>query len=736
MAKRSKKNKDPFYTREAEKYKNPVPSREYIMEYLQKRGKPARRAEIMMALGVTDEEGQEAIRRRLRAMERDGQLIFNRAGGYGLVEKMDLVRGRVIGHKEGYGFVIAEDGSSDIFLNAYQMRAVFDGDRVLVRITHIDRKGRLEGEIVEVLERTTSELVGRYFVEKNVGIVIPENQKISQDILIPKGQEKNAKDGQYVIVRIVSYPTVRSQPVGQIIEVIGNHMAPGMEIDVAIRSFGLPHHWPDAVIEETQKLTEQVSEQDKSNRLDLRDKNFITIDGEDAKDFDDAVFCEALPQGGWRLYVAIADVSFYVKNKSAIETEAKNRGNSVYFPARVIPMLPEILSNGLCSLKPNVDRLALVCETTLDKNGVIKRYSFHEAVIHSKARMTYTNVSKILVHKNKTLLRQYQDVLKNLNNLFELYQILLEKRKKRGALDFETVESRVIFDSKRKIQSIVPLERTEAHRLIEECMLVANVCAAKFLIKNEVPGLFRIHEGPPETKLNDLRKFLLEFKLNLKGIKKPKPKDFAEILEHIKNRPDSRLIQTVLLRSLSQAIYSPSQIGHFGLAYDNYTHFTSPIRRYPDLIVHRLIKSILHKKTLSLSETELGEIGDHCSMTERRADAATRDVLFWLKCEFMRDKVGEEFQGIITGVTSFGLFVELEDIYIEGLIHIASLENDYFHFDPIKQRLIGERTRKCFRLADRVKIRVVRVALDERKIDFELINIPAKKTISKSKKKS
>lgn len=732
MGKKNRKNKDPFYAREAEKYQNPIPSREFIIEFLEKRGLPARRGEIIEALNIESDEQKEALRRRLRAMERDGQIIFTRGGGYGLVDRMNLVHGRVSGHKDGYGFVIPEDGSPDLFLNAYQMRAVFDGDRVIVRIVSIDRKGRREAEIVDVLERSSSEIVGRYFIEQGNGVVIPENQKNSQNILIQKGQEKDAKEGQYVVARIIAYPTLRTQAIGQISEVIGDHMAPGMEIDVAIRSFNLPYLWPDTVSQEIEQFQEYVSDSDKTDRVDLRDKLFITIDGEDAKDFDDAVCCEAIPRGGWRLYVAIADVSHYVKPYTALDQEAQKRGNSVYFPARVIPMLPEILSNGLCSLKPNQDRLALVCKMELSKTGAVKHYEFLEAVIHSKARMTYTNVTKILVQQNKTLLRQYKEVLPNLEKLYQLYHILIDKRKTRGALEFETVETRVIYGKNRKIEAIVPTERTDAHKLIEECMLIANVCAAKFLIEHLPHGLFRVHEGPPESKLADLRKFLLELGLVLKSRKQPLPKDYAELIRSIQERPDKRLIQTVLLRSLAQAVYSPEKMGHFGLAYDHYTHFTSPIRRYPDLVVHRLIRSILRHKPLNLSHAELTHIGEHCSMTERRADEATRDVVFWLKCEFMQDKVGEEFDGIITGVAGFGIFVELENVYIEGLVHVTGLGPDYFHFDAVKHRLLGERTRIMYRIGDRVRIRVVRVLLDDRKIDFELVSVPQ---VKKSRKK-
>lgn len=730
MAKRKKKYQDPFAEREAEKYPNPIPSREYILEYLRTRGQPARRAEIIAELGLKKEDECEALRRRLRAMERDGQLIFTRSGGYGLVEKMNLVAGRVIGHRDGYGFLVPDDASKDLYLSAHQMRMVFDNDRALVRVKNIDRKGRREGEIVEVLERNTPELVGRFFIENGIAFVAPENRRITQDILIPSDQQSNASDGQYVLVSITTPPTARNQAIGSIKEVIGNHMAPGMEIDVAIRTYGLPYIWPEEVNTEIANLTEFVSEPDKKNRVDLRNKAFVTIDGEDAKDFDDAVYCEKRKGGGWILYVAIADVSHYVKQDTALDEEAKIRGNSVYFPGRVIPMLPEILSNGLCSLKPLTDRLSIVCKMSISKAGKMLDFDFFEAVIHSKARMTYTNVAAILVQNNKTRQKQYQKILPDLQNLYDLYLTLRKKRTARGALDFDTVETKVVFGPGRKIKEIVPVERNEAHKLIEECMLLANVAAAIFLEDNDISSLYRVHEGPGEEKLTDLRKFLAELNLGLRGGKQPQPKDYAALINEIAERTDKHLIQTVLLRSLSQAVYSPDNKGHFGLAYEAYTHFTSPIRRYPDLIVHRAIRHLLKKKSTKrfYNFNTMEQLGEHCSITERRADEATRDVLDWLKCEYMQDQVGKDFDGIITGVTGFGLFIELKNIYVEGLLHVTSLPNDYYVFDSIKHRLRGERTGMSYRLADPIRVKVLRVDLDNKKIDFELVATKKTKT--------
>lgn len=715
---------DPFAEREAQKYDNPIPSREYIMAYLQDCGRLLRRDEITEALAITDPEQQEALRRRLRAMERDGQLVFTRRKGYGLAEKMNLVSGRVIGHKDGFGFVVPDDGSDDLFLNAWEMRRVFDRDRVLVRVTGVDRRGRREAVIAEVLEHKTAHIVGRLFTEGEVAFVAPDNKRISQDILIPPGEMGAAQSGQIVMVEITTQPSLRKQAMGRVTEVLGEPMAPGMEIEVAIRSHNLPHEWSAAVLEEIASLREEVSEADKQSRVDLRELPLVTIDGEDAKDFDDAVYCtRGRWKRGWKLYVAIADVSHYVQPNTALDREALNRGNSVYFPGNVVPMLPEILSNGLCSLKPNVDRLCMVCEMDINNEGKLTKYRFYPAVMHSHARLTYTEVAALLENPEQNTGRQ--TLLPHLQNLQALYQVLHRNREARGAIDFETTETRIVFGKDRKIEQIVPTVRNVAHRMIEECMLMANVSAARFLLKQKLPILYRVHTGPSIEKLLDLRSFLGELGLRLPGNKLPEPSDYAQLLKTIQGRPDAHLIQTVLLKSLSQAVYSPDNAeGHFGLAFDAYTHFTSPIRRYPDLLVHRTIRFVLSKQKAKLFTYDLPdmtEMGIHCSTTERRADEATRDVTDWLKCEFMRDRVGEEFDGIITHVTGFGLFVELQDIYTEGLVHVTALKNDYYQFDASKHRMQGERTGTVYRLGDRLRVRVVRVDLDDRKIDFELV---------------
>lgn len=714
---------DPMAEREAAKYEHPVPSREAVLQLLTERGEPMSFETIAAALAVTGERDLEAFARRLRAMERDGQLLRNRRGLYGLVSRMDMVCGRVVGHPEGFGFLVPEEGGEDLFLSPREMRQVMHGDRVVARVSHVDARGRKEGTIVEVLERARKSVVGRFVHSDHMGFVVPDDKRIGQDVLIPRGDEGGAADGQIVVAEIVAPPTRRTGPVGRIIEVLGEHMAPGMEIEIAIRSYEIPHVWPDSVEREAAGFAPEVPAEAIAGRIDLRNLPLVTIDGEDARDFDDAVYCER--QGkGFRLLVAIADVSHYVRPGSALDAEAAKRGNSVYFPRNVIPMLPEALSNGLCSINPQVDRLCMVCEANISASGEIKGFKFFEGVMNSKARLTYTKVAAMLVDRDAALRAEYAALLPHLEDLYALYKVLHGARLKRGAVDFEIPETRIIFDEHRKIRKILPLERNDAHRLIEECMLAANVCAAELLRKHKVPAPFRVHEGPTPDKLADLREFLFEFGLSLGGGDSPKAQHYARLLEAVQGRPDARLIQTVLLRSLSQAVYSPDNIGHFALGYAHYTHFTSPIRRYPDLVVHREIRKILRQEATDLSFEEAKRIGEHCSMTERRADEATREVIRWLKAEYMQDRIGEEFDGFVSGVTSFGVFVELTDVFVDGLVHITALGNDYFHFDAARHQLLGERTRVSFRLGDPLRVRVVRVDLDEAKIDFELAATP------------
>jgi len=744
---------DPNAQAEAEKYENPVASREALLHLLEDIGHPATHSEVCARLGETEDDRVEALRRRLIAMSRDGQLISNRRNQFAPMRKVDLVTGLVMGHKDGYGFVL-RDGADDVYLSNRQMGKVFHGDRVAVQILGLDRRGRPEGKIVEVLERNTTQLVGRYFDQSGVGVVHPDNKRVSKEVLIPPEGRKGAQHGQFVVVHLTRQPEAGGLPMGEVIEVLGDHLAPGMEIDVAIRSHNIPFEWPEEVGVETKKLPDEVKEKDKQNRIDLRHLPFVTIDGEDAKDFDDAVYCEKNSNtGGWRLWVAIADVSHYVQANSALDKEARQRGNSVYFPEFVVPMLPEKLSNGLCSLNPEVDRLVMVCEMTISKAGNISGYKFMEGLIHSHARLTYNKVWKMLEQprtEDGELWREhYADVVPHVETLYALYKTLRTKREERGAMDFDSVETRIVFDSERKIQEIVPVQRNEAHMLIEECMLAANVCAADFLERYKVPALYRVHNGPTSEKLENLHAFLGELGLSMPHGKDPSPKDYQELLSQIEKRPDSHLIQTMLLRSLSQAVYQPENEGHFGLAYKAYTHFTSPIRRYPDLLVHRGIRSVIRserecKHALRAEGAKplaqrtiypydmnaIVQMGEQCSMTERRADDATRDVVDFLKCEYISDRIDEEFEGVISAVTGFGLFVELTDVYVEGLVHVSHLANDYYHFDAVKQRLIGERTRRSFRLGDKLWVRVAGVDLDDRKIDFELATAPMNKNRS------
>lgn len=721
---KDKKKKDPFAEREAEKYENPIPSREYILEYLAEKGRPATYEQVLEDLGLKSEEECEALRRRLIAMSRDGQLLRNRKGAYGPLAKMEMIAGRVIGHKDGFGFVVPDDGSEDLFLSPRNMRSVFHGDRVMVRVANIDSRGRREGTIVEVLEHNTQQLVGRIYLESGAAYVEASNQRINQEILIPPDATKGAENGQIVVVAIVNQPDRFGRPIGEVVEIMGDHMAPGMEINVAIRNHDLPFVFPDEVLQEASKYPAYVTEEAIAGRVDLRHLPFVTIDGEDARDFDDAVYCVPRENGGWKLFVAIADVSYYVRPGMMLDKEAYSRGNSVYFPARVIPMLPEALSNNLCSLNPNVDRLVMVCEMTIQENGRISHFEFHEAVIKSHRRLTYTQVHKMMEKKDQRMRDQFADVVPYLEHLYKLFHVLHKARDTRGAIDFDMPETKIVYGKDRKIEKIVPYERFDSHRVIEECMLCANISAAQFLQKHEQPGLYRVHEGPRQEKLEDLRRFLGTIGIKMPAHRDPVPGDYAKILREVKERPDANMIQTMLLRSMSQAVYSPDNKGHFGLSYDAYAHFTSPIRRYPDLLVHRSIKHILNEKNPQVDNGYFGQAGEHCSMTERRADDATSEVTDWLKCEFMMDKVGQEFEGRVSGVTNFGIFVELKDFYVEGLVHISTLPDDYYQFDAISHVLIGERTGKSYRIGDEIKIQVARVNLDQCEIDFVLAGMP------------
>lgn len=707
---------DPFFERESLKYDLPLPSREYIEQILVDQGVPMSFDDLARALDIRPDE-LEHFDRRLRAMQRDGQLVRNRRDAYLIPDKASLIRGKVEGHPDGFGFLRRDDGGPDIFIGPKDMREVLHGDRIIVRIAGQDRRGRPEGKIVEILERANTRVVGRVLNEHGVLLVVPENKRLAQDILVAPGGKKPTP-GQVVTVELIEQPTKFAQPIGRVIEVLGNYADPGMEIEIALRKHELPYEFSAETKAETRKLPVKVRKKDWAGREDITMLPLVTIDGETARDFDDAVYCER--QGrGFRLIVAIADVSAYVESGSALDKDAYDRGNSVYFPRRVIPMLPEKLSNGLCSLNPQVERLCMVADMSISMTGVVKAYRFYPAVMFSHARLTYTKVAAALYDKDAAALEEVGELLPQLQNLDKLFRVLLKARAKRGAIDFETTETRMIFDEGGKIERIVPEVRNDAHRLIEECMLAANVCASDFLQERNQAALYRVHEGPTPEKLEKLRGFLSEFGMGIGGGDEPRAKDYAALLEKVKERPDAQLLQTVMLRSLRQAVYSPDNLGHFGLAYDAYTHFTSPIRRYPDLLVHRAIKAAL--KAESYQPGDWDEIGAHCSSTERRADEATRDVVSWLKCYYMQDRVGEEFSGSVSAVVPFGLFVALDDIFIEGLVHISDLGSDYFHFDETRHELVGERTNARFRLSDRVRVQLVKVDLETNKIDFRLI---------------
>ncbi len=741
---------DPHAAREAGNYDNPVPSRELMLEYLENCEEPATHMQLVEVFQLTDEDQIEAIRRRLIAMCRDGQLIENRRNAFIPMSRIELIRGRVQGHKDGYGFLIREDGEKDFHLSAKQMRKVFDGDVVAVRVAGVDNRGKEEAVIVEIIQRNTHQLVGRFYMQGESAYVVPDNRRIPHEILINAKDMADAQHGQFVVVDITGQPDSRRLPVGSIVDVLGDHLAPGMEIDIALRSHDIPFVFGEEAEQQAASIENEVSEADKMQRIDLRDLPFVTIDGEDSKDFDDAVYCQYNESTkGWVLYVAIADVSHYVQVNSPLDIEAQNRGNSVYFPEHVVPMLPEKLSNELCSLKPKVDRLCLVCEMTISAQGRLSGYTFFEGVMKSHARLTYNLVGKMLEQKDtdegRELRQEHSAITPQVDELYALYQALRGARTLRGAIDFETTETRIIFNRERKIQDIVPVTRNDAHKLIEECMLCANVATANFLQQHEVPSLYRVHDGPSEQKLENLRKYLTEQGIILNGGTEPTPKDYLHVMEQIKDRPDANLMQIMLLRSMSQAVYQPENRGHFGLAYSAYTHFTSPIRRYADLLVHRAIRSLirsdsqkeelLHTIRRANGATVLAkadiypydtaallQFGEQTSLTERRADDATRDVMDFLKCEYMRSHVGDEFTGVVSAVTGFGLFVQLKDLYVEGLIHVTNLNNDFYSFDPVRLRLTGERSGKSFRMGDELKILVSRVDLDDRKIDFELVD--------------
>ncbi|MBL4765801.1 MAG: ribonuclease R [Colwellia sp.] len=738
--------KDPHAKREAKKYEKPVASRELLLSIIEQSSPPPTFNTLAKTLKYQEDHLLVGLKRRLRAMENSGQLIFNKFKQYEIPEKDSLLTGKVIGHRDGFGFFSPNDPAKkdkrgkDFYISSHEMQRVFHGDIVqAILVDRTDRKGRKEVRILEVIEPREAPIVGRFYVDHHVCSVVPEDTKIKQEILIDPKAKLGARHGQMVVVDLVQRPTRRSHAIGNVIEVLGDHMAPGMEIEIALRAHDLPHQFSHEVQAEAACISDEVEESAKLPRTDLRALPLITIDGEDARDFDDAVYCQPKKSGGWRLWVAIADVSYYVRHDTALDDEAISRGNSVYFPSQVIPMLPEKLSNGLCSLKPDVDRLCMVCEMTVSAAGKLSGSKFYPAVMRSHARFTYSKVAAIL-DGNEVLKTQYQALVPDLEHLKDMYLALSDARNKRGAIAFETEESLFLFNDEKKIASIVPLIRNDAHKIIEECMILANVATAKFIEKHKKPGLFRVHEKPSEDKYNNFVSYLAELGITLPNRAEPEPKDYCDILAKVANRPDRELIQTMLLRSMRQAVYQSDSLGHFGLALQSYSHFTSPIRRYPDLVVHRVIKSILAQQLSSTEDAaanaglydykleEVIELGEHCSMTERRADEATRDVSDWLKCEFMQDHVGDNFTGVISTVTNFGLFVRLQGLHIEGLVHITALGRDYYHYDDVRMCLKGENSGVKYSVGDVVTVQVAAVNLDEKKIDLIMQSVGDEKS--------
>ncbi|MDU4438380.1 MULTISPECIES: ribonuclease R [Neisseriaceae] len=711
------REKDPFLKREKQRYEHPLPSREWIIELLEQKGVPSKIEVLARELSITEEE-YEFFERRLKAMARDGQVLINRRGAVCAADKLDLVKCRVEAHKDGFGFAVpltpTKDG--DFVLYERQMRGIMHGDIVTVRPAGIDRRGRREGTVLDIVERAQSKVVGRFYMDRGVAILEAEDKRLNQSIVLEPDSVAHFKpeSGQVIVGEIETYPEQNRPAVAKIIEVLGDYADSGMEIEIAVRKHHLPHQFSEACAKAAKKIPDHVRKSDLKGRVDLRDLPLVTIDGETARDFDDAVFAEKIGRN-YRLVVAIADVSHYVRPDDAIDTDAQERSTSVYFPRRVIPMLPENLSNGICSLNPDVERLCMVCDMVITYAGNIKEYRFYPAVMRSHARLTYNQVwdwiSDDLDHPHKA----------QIDTLYKLFKILQKKRFERGAVEFESVETQMLFDDNGKIEKIVPVVRNDAHKLIEECMLAANVCAAEFLMKNKHTALFRNHLGPTPEKLATLREQLGLLGLQLGGGDNPTPKDYAALAEQFKGRPDAELLQVMMLRSMQQAVYEPHCDGHFGLAYEAYAHFTSPIRRYPDLTVHRAIKAVLNQQTYTPNKSWQA-LGVHTSFCERRADDASRDVENWLKTYYMRDKVGEIFEGKISGMTNFGLFVTLDDIHIDGLVHISDLGEDYFNFRPEIMAIEGERSGIRFNMGDKVSVRVARADLDTSKIDLTLIS--------------
>lgn len=698
---------DPHYHREAEKYESPIPSREHILSFIQE--KPKSKRQLFGLLSLEDDQ-KKAFERRLRAMVRDKQLSCNKSGVYRPFSNRGLLSGTVIANPKGFGFVALDKGGKDLRLSSQQMKLAFHGDKVKVRL--LNRK--LDAEIVEVTE-TVNTLVGRLHIDHQRCYVIVDDKRIKHEIQIVKLLE-GCKDNQVVVIEVLTSPTLEKNATGKVTSILGNYLDEGVEVDSAIHRHQIPSTFGEKALQESANLPTKVIPKDKKNRVDITNLELVTIDGEDSRDFDDAVY--ATPsENGWKLIVAIADVSHYVKEGTELDSESLERGNSVYFPHRVVPMLPEAISNGLCSLNPKVERLCMACEMEIDSLGSLLNYKFYPAVMLSHARLTYTEVNEMLENKESPLRKKYSRIKENVDYLYGLYKTLRISRQKRGVMDFDRIESQILFDDKGKIENIVARKRNDAHKLIEECMLMANQAAAKYLQSENEDFLYRVHPKPTPEKVEITRQFLTAIDLRLDGGLEPDTSDFAKLLKNAIGREDENIIKTVVLRTMKQATYTPKNEGHFGLAFEDYAHFTSPIRRYPDLLVHRAIKRSLSNKKREQSQ-RMAEMGTHLSMTERRADDASRDVEQWLKCEYMRDKVGDSFSGVISGVAGFGLFVELSEIFVEGLVSVRDLKEDYFNFDDVHHQLKGQRGGKIYRLGDTIKVKVASVNLDDRKIEF------------------
>jgi ribonuclease R len=722
---------DPHAEREAARYEQPIASREVILQMLVEADGPLPAEDLAQRLSLTEPDRFDALGKRLGAMVRDGQLLRNRMGEFLPAQQLDLLPGVVIANPDGFGFLRLETGGDDLFLPPMEMRKAMHGDRVLARVTGVDRRGRREGAILRVLERRLNRLIGRFCLEAGISYVVPDDRRIQRNVQVPPDERLGAQNGQLVVVELIDAPNEHGPqrtPIGRVLAVLGDRLTASLAVQAAIHGHEIPHEFPQAVLDEAADVPLTVSDEIAARRVDLRALPLVTIDGEDAKDFDDAVYCEP-NRNGFRLVVAIADVSHYVRPGTPLDEEAQKRATSVYFPGFVVPMLPETLSNGICSLNPKVDRLCFVCDMQVDRDGGVSQSKFYEAVMNSHARLTYTQVWNAVGDvpedaKAEAIAQIGPSLLPNVQRLHQLYQILSKAREQRGAIEFESSEVRFVLGAKGEVVQAGMLQRNDAHKLIEECMIAANVEAAKYLLASHVPSPFRIHDRPPEQKYADLLEFLKEFKLRMPPWGRVEPRDFTALLKKIRERPDATLLESVLLRSQSLAVYAPENVGHFGLALEAYTHFTSPIRRYPDLLVHRAIKYALtggRPEKYRYSPSEMAALTLQCSERERRADEAEREVDERYRAAWMEQHVGGEFDGVISGVTSFGLFVELGESKVNGLVHVTQLPHDYYHFDPIRKTLAGERTGREFRLGDRVRIVVMKASVEERKIDFRLV---------------